>query len=238
MSTIKRGWLYYCYRGERVVYIMYVYVTTSWSNASSKWLAYALLALHKRHRSGAKEHQHQRQHHQQGGGYIWRSPGTYWQSDIGSIHMYVSVRSMYLPGGSFVQSKESRRKQVVGRSSKKSSRPCKGMVAGCSRGTVYITWWHRQQQPQQSWPLNNYIIRHYILYGRSRLLFFLFSFFFPSHLLSSPFYSLSPLVVTQIRGHIAGSFPPSLLRFVPCNFIARRFQLFPRRLASHCAYPR
>ena len=187
---------------------MYVYVTTSWSNASSKWLAYALLALHKRHRSGAKEHQHQRQHHQQGGGYIWRSPGTYWQSDIGSIHMYVSVRSMYLPGGSFVQSKESRRKQVVGRSSKKSSRPCKGMVAGCSRGTVYITWWHRQQQPQQSWPLNNHIIRHYILYGRSRLLFFLFSFFFPSHLLSSPFYSLSPLVVTQIRGHIAGSFPP------------------------------
>ena len=28
-----------------------------------------------------------------------------------------------------------------------------------------------------------------------------------SHLLSSPFYSLSLLVVTQIRGHIAGSFP-------------------------------
>ena len=32
--------------------------------------------------------------------------------------------------------------------------------------------------------------------------------FFPSHLLSSPFYLLSLLVVTQIRGHIAGSFPP------------------------------
>ena len=30
----------------------------------------------------------------------------------------------------------------------------------------------------------------------------------PSHLLSSPFYSLSLLVVTQIRGHIAGSSPP------------------------------
>ena len=36
----------------------------------------------------------------------------------------------------------------------------------------------------------------------------LFFFFFPSHLLSSPFCSLSLLVVTQIRGHIAGSFPP------------------------------
>ena len=39
-----------------------------------------------------------------------------------------------------------------------------------------------------------------------------FFFFCPSHLLSSPFYSLSLLliliVVTQIRGHIAGSSPP------------------------------
>ena len=36
------------------------------------------------------------------------------------------------------------------------------------------------------------------------------SFLFPSHLLSSPFYSLSLLliVVTQIRGHIACSSPP------------------------------
>ena len=33
-------------------------------------------------------------------------------------------------------------------------------------------------------------------------------FFFPSHLLSSPFFSLFLLVVTQIRGHIAGSSPP------------------------------
>ena len=34
--------------------------------------------------------------------------------------------------------------------------------------------------------------------------------FFPSHLLSSPFYSLSLLliVLAQIRGHIAGSSPP------------------------------
>ena len=35
----------------------------------------------------------------------------------------------------------------------------------------------------------------------------IFFFFFPSHLLSPPFYSLSLLVVTQIRGHIAGSSP-------------------------------
>ena len=33
-------------------------------------------------------------------------------------------------------------------------------------------------------------------------------FFFPSHLLSSPFLLFSLLVVTQIRGHIAGSSPP------------------------------
>ena len=39
------------------------------------------------------------------------------------------------------------------------------------------------------------------------MLFSCFSFF-PSHLLSSPFYYLSLLVVTQIRGHIADSSPP------------------------------
>ena len=62
-----------------------------------------------------------------------------------------------------------------------------------------------------------------------------------------PIYYLDPcfslpiilIVVTQIRGHIAGyPPPPSPLRFVPCIFNARRFQLFPRRLASNCAYPR
>ena len=67
-------------------------------------------------------------------------------------------------------------------------------------------------------------------------IFFLFFFVFFSSipftwyyvLLSSPFYSLSLLliVVTQIRSHIAGSSPPSPVRFVPCIFIARRFQLF------------
>ena len=56
--------------------------------------------------------------------------------------------------------------------------------------------------------------------------FFPIPFVFPMPLLISPFYSLSLLVVTQIRGHIAGSSPPYPLRFVPCIFIARRFQLF------------
>ena len=57
--------------------------------------------------------------------------------------------------------------------------------------------------------------------------------YIPSHLLSSLFYSPS-LVVTQIRGHIAGSSSPlpTTVRFF--HFFARRFQLFPRRLASNC----
>ena len=36
----------------------------------------------------------------------------------------------------------------------------------------------------------------------------MYTVFFPSHLLSSRFCSLSLLLVTQIRGHIAGPFPP------------------------------
>ena len=36
---------------------------------------------------------------------------------------------------------------------------------------------------------------------------------------------LSLLVVTQIRGHAAGSSAPSSLRFVPCILIARRCQI-------------
>ena len=50
-------------------------------------------------------------------------------------------------------------------------------------------------------------------------------FFFPSHLLYSHSFSLSLLVVTQIRGHNAG-YSPSPLRFVPCIFIAGRLQPF------------
>ena len=54
-----------------------------------------------------------------------------------------------------------------------------------------------------------------------------FFFYFPCHLLSSPFCSLSLLVVTQIRGHMAGSSPPPT-HYGACLafFIARRFQLF------------
>ena len=48
------------------------------------------------------------------------------------------------------------------------------------------------------------------------------------------------IVLTQIPptpGHIAGSFPPCLLRFVPCTCIARLFQpFFPSPVASICAY--
>ena len=67
-----------------------------------------------------------------------------------------------------------------------------------------------------------------------------FSFFFPSPLLSSPFYSLSLLVVTQIRGHMAGSSPP-LPHYGSClSFLSREdfSSFFRRRLASNCAYPR
>ena len=38
--------------------------------------------------------------------------------------------------------------------------------------------------------------------------------------------SLLFIVVTQIRGHIAGSSPPSPLHYVPCFYIARRVQPF------------
>ena len=65
-----------------------------------------------------------------------------------------------------------------------------------------------------------------------------YTFFFPSRLISAPFFSLYLLVVTQIRGHIAGSPPPYPLRFVPCTFIARRLQPFlPSSTPSNCAYP-
>ena len=59
--------------------------------------------------------------------------------------------------------------------------------------------------------------------------FFSFS---PSHLLSTPFFSLSLLVITQIRGHMAGSSPPSPLWFVPCIFVAPFF-LVDLRLPTH-----
>ena len=65
------------------------------------------------------------------------------------------------------------------------------------------------------------------------------AFFFRPHVLSSPFFSLSLLVVSQILGHIAGSSPPP--HYGSClAFLSREdfSPFFPRRLASNCAYPR
>ena len=66
------------------------------------------------------------------------------------------------------------------------------------------------------------------------------SFLFQSYLLSSPFCFLSLLVVTQIRGHIAGSFPPLPTTVRALHFLSREdfSSFFPRRLGSNCAYPR
>ena len=61
------------------------------------------------------------------------------------------------------------------------------------------------------------------------------TFFFPSRLPSSPFYSLSLLVVTQIRGHIAGSSPPpthygSCLAFLSREDFSSFFLVDSRRI--------
>ena len=56
-------------------------------------------------------------------------------------------------------------------------------------------------------------------------LFFVLFSFSPSHLLSSPFYSVSLPVVTQIRGHIAGSSPPLPTTVRALHFFRERFQL-------------
>ena len=71
------------------------------------------------------------------------------------------------------------------------------------------------------------------------LLFFLLFFSIP-FILSSPFCSLSLPVVTQIRGHIAGSSPPLPTTVRALHFLSQEnFScFFPRRLASNCAYPR
>ena len=76
---------------------------------------------------------------------------------------------------------------------------------------------------------------------RYALFFFSFPCFSsPSHLLSSPFCSLSLLVVTQIRGHIAGSSSPLPATVRALHFLSREdfSSFFPRRLAPNCAYPR
>ena len=72
---------------------------------------------------------------------------------------------------------------------------------------------------------------------------FVFVFvFFPSHLLSSPFYSLPPSRNSDPGSHTIHSrlfFPPT--HCGSCHpFLSREdfVSFFPRRLASNCAYPR
>ena len=59
---------------------------------------------------------------------------------------------------------------------------------------------------------------------------FFFLLFFPSHLLSSPFYSLSLLVVTQIRGDMAGSSPPLPTTVRSLAFLSRQDFVYPRKI--------
>ena len=63
-----------------------------------------------------------------------------------------------------------------------------------------------------------YILYFFELSGLSSTGLFVF-FPHPIYYLR-PFFSLYLLVVTQIRGHIAGSSPPSPIRSVPCISIA------------------
>ena len=86
------------------------------------------------------------------------------------------------------------------------------------------------------------MVWHYLLVRTSFFPYFIiFSFHFIIFALLFSF-SLSFLVLmTQIRVHMAGSCPPSSLRFVPCIFSREDFwssPFFPRRLSSNCAYPR
>ena len=76
---------------------------------------------------------------------------------------------------------------------------------------------------------------------RAACVLVLVSFFFPIPFIVFALLSLPPLVVTQIRGHIAGSSPPSPLRWYVPSFLSREEDFstfFPRRLASNCAYAR
>ena len=70
--------------------------------------------------------------------------------------------------------------------------------------------------------------------------FFFFNFFDPIYYLRPSILSLLLIVVTQIRGHVAGSSPPLYPpRFVPCILSREDLSSFsPRRVASNCAYPR
>ena len=80
------------------------------------------------------------------------------------------------------------------------------------RSTMYLVMQHGEQTKSNTMP--SYWIRQAERTNASNpgTFFFSFSFFlsffFIPFILSSPFYSLSLLVVTQIRGHIAGFAPP------------------------------
>ena len=73
----------------------------------------------------------------------------------------------------------------------------------------------------------------------------LFLLFFPIPfitfaLLSFPSYEYSSSRNSGPRSHSRSFFPPAALRFVPCIFIARRFQLFFRPWSTRvelCLYP-
>ena len=57
--------------------------------------------------------------------------------------------------------------------------------------------------------------------------------FFPSHLLSWPFYSLSLLVVAQIRGHMAGSSPPIATTVRALHFYREKISALSSLVDSH-----
>ena len=78
--------------------------------------------------------------------------------------------------------------------------------------------------------------KYSVVYSHTRFLFF---FYFPSHLLCSPFYSLPPSRNSDPGSRDRLFFPPthcgSCLAFSSREDFS---SLFPRRLASNCAYPR
>ena len=99
-----------------------------------------------------------------------------------------------------------------------------------------VSYWYQGMNGRYITDQSDTVVRCTVLY--CAVLFFLLVF--SSHLLSSAFYSLSLLVVTQIRGHIAGSSPPLPTTVRALHFLSREdfSSFFPRRLASNCAYPR
>ena len=69
--------------------------------------------------------------------------------------------------------------------------------------------------------------------GAMYILFSLLFFSFVSHLLSSPFFSFPLLVMTQIRGHIAGSFRSPR----PAPHYGSCFEILGRQKTSALSFP-